>query len=108
MAELDLYAQYYVEWKESKEFIDLRFIEDDEIRSALELKIRDAIQSRVNAAYGGEMHDGGYSRKLALIDGYVAGWRKIIPGWLEDHIKEHHRRTDPEFAEYQRLKEKFE
>lgn len=101
------YKQYVGEYLTSKDYIVLTGIHNDEIRSALELRVKQAIQKRVNAAYGGALDDGGCSQTLKEIQSYVNGWNHAIPNWLGECIKEQKRQTDPEYQKYLELKEKF-
>lgn len=105
---VDVYKQYMEEYLNGKDFVVLTSVDHEEIRNALTLRVEQAIQKKVDAAFGGSMTDGGCSRILAEIRSYVAGWNRTVPSWLTESIKEHQRQSDPEYADYLRLRKKFE
>lgn len=62
----------------------------------------------VAAAMNGAMNDGGQTALENEIEAYVAGMNGQIPKCWDNIRKNYMRETNDEFAEYQRLKEKFE
>lgn len=101
----------------------VRYIQQDEMWELLVKKIgemteehaellfvilEDAAQKALNAGYSGEKHDGGASRIVDQVEMFVHGWFKLIPrewGLILSRLKA---QKDPEWVEYQRLKNKFE
>lgn len=79
-----------------------------QIDHAIKLVQEKAARKRENASYGGEMGDGGAGRLEQLINAYESGVAGEIPSFLQPFMKEAQKRMDPEFAEYERLKKKFE
>ena len=69
-------------------------------------------QHKEDAAFGGEHHDGGYSHAIDLIKAFRAGMlfktNGTLPGFLEMFVRQADIEADPDWSEYQRLKEKFE
>ena len=81
---------------------------DDEIDKIVQkVKVR-AEGKRQNAGFAGEWGDGGASRDLDILAAWCAGLNRTVPrqflGVLEDLRKD----ADPEYAEYLRLKSRFE
>lgn len=68
---------------------------------------RDAESKRIAAGMTGEMHDGGARRILAIVDAWTAGLLDKIPSELEEYATYADATSDPEWKEYERLKEKF-
>jgi hypothetical protein len=66
-----------------------------------------AEQIRLNAAYSGSYSDGGAGVLLDQIEFYIAGRDHTFPTKWNQYLKEYNRAHDPEYADYQRLKEKF-
>ena len=67
-----------------------------------------ADNKRKNAAYSGDMGDGGAKMLEDQVDIYRAGMSgRIPPVWLEYH-KEFTNVSDPEYQKYLELKKKFE
>ncbi len=75
------------------------------IGTALAQYRADAIAANESAGYAGAM---GCSHMLAVADAYQCGREGKTPDFLEPYIKEARRQTDPEYAEFVRLKSKFE
>jgi hypothetical protein len=100
----------------------VRWINKDEIRQLLAAKVakmpdetaellfsllQDAFDRGESAGHRGDHHDGGCRHQLSQVEMFVHGWFKLIPrDWqaLQSKIIARH---DPEWSEYQRLKEKF-
>jgi len=85
---------------------------DKKIEKAL-LAIEVEYEGRRQAAgMGGRHDDGGYREKMQQLEYFKDGIRferaGIVPDWLADAVHEVEIKEDPEYAEYQRLKEKFE
>ena len=63
-----------------------------------------------DAGFGGEMGDRGAQRLRDLWGAYYTGLTGGVPDsvpGLKESVQEFLRETDPEFAEYSRLKQKF-
>lgn len=84
----------------------------DIVEQALCLMKEDAIKRGENAAQAGERHDGGKRDMLQKVEFFEDGIRytldKVRPKWLLGYIAIAKIQNDPEYSEYQRLKEKFE
>lgn len=65
-------------------------------------------KARESAAFGGSMGYDGASRLEALTNSWEAGLKRLVPDELQGHLAEFERENDPEWKEYNRLKEKFE
>ena len=71
--------------------------------------VRDkAEEKKLNAAYGGEMGDGGAGHLESVLEAWKAGLQGKVPRELKHIAKEVERKADPEYKEYERLTEKFE
>lgn len=68
---------------------------------------QDAERKRNDAAGGGSMHDGGAGQLEAVVDAWVAGLEGKIPKQLQSYADQVKIESDPEYAEYLRLKDKF-
>lgn len=62
-----------------------------------------AARDASNAAFGGEHHDNGARALVRRLNTFIYGWHREIPDDWKGSMRE-----DPEWAEYQRLKEKFD
>ena len=67
-----------------------------------------AEKAKMNAAYSGAHHDGGYSFQMARIQFYLYGQSSIFPKEWEEDYKEFLVISEPEYQEYLRLKRKYE
>jgi hypothetical protein len=74
----------------------------------LEFLLDRAEEIRANAGYGGERDDGGASKLIAEVDVFKAGQCGLIPARWYDLHQQYLRANDPEYADYVRLKQKFE
>lgn len=83
---------------------------NEAIRVALSLCQSEAEDARSSAAFGGAAHDPG-AIMLARIKAYKDGMAGVVPDFLQRFMPEAERiakaKSDPEFAEYQRLHAKF-
>lgn len=75
----------------------------EKIDKLIELALKDAENKRLDAGYGGHMHDGGASQIEAEVKFYQYGLAGRIPPEWEKYEKQ----LDPEWVEYLRLKKKF-
>jgi hypothetical protein len=75
-----------------------------DIDEVIKLVKADAEKKRQNASYNGEMSDGGAGRLEEQIKFYNYGRQAIVPQEWDSYKQQ----LDPEYAEYKRLKEKFE
>lgn len=84
----------------------------DMVNKALHLMQKDAEKKRELAAQSGRHDDGGHGRMMDKIhsfrDGIEYAKSGEVPKWLLDYIEEAEKREDPDWNEYQRLKNKFE
>ena len=64
--------------------------------------------NRHNAGAGGEWHDGGASAMIREIQMFEDGMNGIVPQTWIEYVKEVRNETDPEWKEFQRLRNKFE
>jgi hypothetical protein len=69
----------------------------------IELVLKDAIDKRNDAGYGGRMDDGGASRLEDQVKFFQYGLSCRLPTEWESYRKQ----LDPEYLEYIRLKRKF-
>ena len=82
--------------------------EPNQLNRAISAIMDRAEQNKEAAGYNGAYHDGGYGRTMRDIDFYRHGQSGTVPkDWLKDY-KEAEKMADPEWAEYQRLRAKFE
>lgn len=73
------------------------------VDAIIKLVLAAAKKAREDAGYGGRHDDGGEGRMKDQVKFYNYGREGIIPPeWKEHEIK-----LDPEYAEYQRLQQKF-
>jgi hypothetical protein len=79
----------------------------DDINSFLKFLLKQAQIARSNAAFGGAMHDGGASQLEDQVEVYLAGIRLSIPEQWTSRKQKHMRETDPDYAVFLKLKEKF-
>jgi hypothetical protein len=61
-----------------------------------------------SAGRSGEKHDGGAGNQLTAIEMFVHGWYQKLPREWQPLASQIKAQRDPEYAEYQRLKKKFE
>ena len=80
---------------------------EQHLETALKLVMQDANRRGLDAGYSGEMGDRGASRLRELVEVYRHGLNRTIPKFLKPYLEEATRVVDPEYAEYQRLKKKF-
>lgn len=66
-----------------------------------------AAENREIAAMGGEYHDNGAQALLDQIEIWTAGAEKRIPTQWKKHAQKFNRKNDPDYATFQKLKEKF-
>jgi len=89
----------------------LPFIEKmpDETAEILFDRICEAFEREKNAAMRGDQSgDGGARQLLLAVEMFVHGWYKKLPREWNAIGSKLRARKDPEWKEYQRLKEKFE
>ncbi len=80
----------------------------DMMHRVIDIVLREAKQREDDAAYGGSMTDGGAEQLRAEADCFLAGIRGTIPERWRKYIDMAEHESDPEYAEYQRLRKKFE
>ena len=72
------------------------------------LILEDAFTKAEDAAYGGDMHDGGSSRLKEHVYFYECGATNTFPKEWEHYIEHFLKINNTEYKEYIRLKRKFE
>lgn len=72
------------------------------------LILEDAHNRREGAGYSGRMDDGGAGVLEAQVEYYQMGMEGRLPHAWESYFNQAVREADPEYAEYVRLKRKFE
>lgn len=77
------------------------------IDAIINLVLGAANQRRMDAGYGGRWDDGGASALQDQVKFYNYGRNNQIPPEWEAYAQKAEIESDPEFAEYQRLKTKF-
>lgn len=84
--------------------------DDPYVNAVISQMISIAEAKKQSAAYGGERSDGGAGLILNEVMVFEAGWAHILPSgstWKQA-AKEVAIQTDPDYARYLQLKEKFE
>ena len=81
---------------------------DGQFADLIDAVTREAERVRENAAYSGDRGDGGAERMLHGVNTFRCGMNRRVPEEWRKHLNQMQREADPEFAEYQRLKAKFE
>lgn len=71
------------------------------------MALADAVNKKTAAGYNGEHHDGGAGRIKELVQVWIDGLEGRIPEALREYQEQAQRESDPEWAEYQRLHQKF-
>ena len=79
-----------------------------DIKEVIKIVLIDAEKRRNDAGYGGRMDDGGASALKEQVEYYLAGMNGEIPENWQKYVKEIKILSDPEYANYIRLKQKFE
>lgn len=83
-------------------------LSDGEFAKVIERVLEDAERREQDAAFGGEHHDGGASRMRSEVEMFRSGMnRQLPPEWLPV-VRQIRQEDNPEWAEYQRLRDKFE
>jgi hypothetical protein len=77
----------------------------NQVISEIEFKINDL---REQAGYAGEMGDRGSSLLASELNAWKAGLNHEWPSSWEEYVVSAAQKLDPDYAEYQRLKKKFE
>ena len=72
------------------------------------LILQDAEDRRTAAGYGGRYDDGGAGSLQTQVRFYQYGARGILPPEWAEYRKQAETQADPEYAEYIRLKKKFD
>lgn len=70
--------------------------------------LKDADDRATRAGYNGEMHDDGAKQLRVIVDAWQAGLNGAVPNRLLSYAKDAQHEDDPEYADYLRLKKKFE
>lgn len=78
-----------------------------DIEKIMELVLEDATKKADDAGYGGRWDDGGASTLREQVEFYRCGMKGEIPTEWREYVKKIKKISDPEYAEYLRLKEKF-
>lgn len=82
---------------------------EEKLHRAIARAVRaDAEKKKNNAGYSGAHHDGGAAQLLGLLEAWQAGLQGRIPAAFSDYQAQHIRDTDQEYAQYLRLRRKFE
>lgn len=74
-----------------------------EIDKVIAVVLVEAERMRLNAAYAGELDDGGAGSLMEQVKFYQYGMKNVLPKEWEKYAE----LLDPEYKEYLRLKEKF-
>lgn len=74
----------------------------------ISLILKDAEDRRTSAGYDGRWDDGGAGSLQQQVQFYQYGQRGILPPEWASYRKQAETQADPEYAEYVRLKRKFE
>ena len=81
----------------------------DEYINKLVAKIKeDAERNKEIAGMSGAHHDGGYGVTMKTVNAFLSGRAGEIPEEWLSYARELDKELDPEYAEYMRLKKKFE
>lgn len=84
-------------------------MDHDKLIEAIKVKVlREAESRRESAAYGGRRDDGGASLLEAQVKWYEYGRQGVMPPEWKEHAREVVNENDPEWADYLRLRKKFE
>lgn len=101
--------------KENQDCNEKTRIHRNVIKSISEKVYDDAKKMKMSAGYAGEFGDGGASALLEKLDIFLTALSPNhdisidqIPEFLKPYLKQEIQVQDPEYAEFQRLKEKFE
>lgn len=82
---------------------------EEKLHRAIARAVRaDAEKKKNDAGYSGAYHDGGAAQLLGLLEAWQAGLQGRIPAAFSDYQAQHIRDTDQEYAQYLRLRRKFE
>lgn len=77
--------------------------------NAVMKKIRAKADSdRLDAGMGGYHHDGGASELIRQVEMFEDGMNGVVPQTWIEYAKEVRNQADPEWEEFQRLRNKFE
>ncbi len=79
-----------------------------DIEAIMAKVLAEAHQARENAGYSGSWGDGGAGVMEAQVQFYRYGRDGVIPPEWQKYAEEVRKEADPEYAQYQRLKNKFE
>jgi|GEM_PF-2093496 len=77
------------------------------IEAIMAMVLREAEERRTDAGYKDKWDDGGASILEAQVKFYKHGQRGEIPAEWKEHAHTVENKSDPEWAEYQRLHKKF-
>lgn len=87
----------------------------DLLRRSARILFEKGQQAKSDAGYSGEMGDRGGGAMMREAQAFLAGLEKRLPAGRERHLQDAEKevrqetaRRDPEWAEYERLKTKFE
>ena len=78
-----------------------------DIEKIMELVLEEAFKRAEDSGYGGSSGDGGASALRVQVEFYRCGMKGEIPTEWREYVKKIKKISDPEYAEYLRLKEKF-
>lgn len=81
---------------------------DNEFRAIAAYVRQAGYNAQSDAGYSGAMHDGGGGALIKEADAFVAGLERRLPTGWEKYASEVKKEADPEYAQYMRLKRKFE
>jgi hypothetical protein len=88
------------------------YLADSDLAELVDTITTSAANRALNAAYGGEHHDGGASSEIkqlsAFLDGVLYAETGKLLGPYAEALKNIKIQQDPEYQKYQELKKKFE
>ncbi len=79
-----------------------------DIEKIMQKVLAEAHSARENAGYSGSWGDGGASVLEAQVQFYRYGRDGVVPPEWQKYADQANKEADPEYAQYQRLKAKFE
>ena len=78
------------------------------INEIVALILKDADKRESDAGMGGYSHDGGASKLREQVNFYLIGLREGFPDCWLNYKEQFEKEIDPEYAQYLKLKKKFE
>ncbi len=79
-----------------------------DIETIMQKVLAEAHRAREDAGYSGSWGDGGASVLEAQVQFYRYGRDGVVPPEWQKHAEQAKKEADPDYAQYQKLKAKFE